>query len=108
MDGVDWSLTWRAGVVQALAVALLSLALGLALASSFFREWGWAAGPAAWMACAAATGLVLRLPLGWVLLGAALAGLPSVAAVPLGVHWLGPVVGVMLFAVWCGVVVSRR
>ena len=36
------------------------------------------------------------------MIGAALAGLPSLAAVLVGAHWLGPALGVPLFALWCG------
>jgi hypothetical protein len=92
---------WRAALLQLAAVALLSLALGLALPEDFFEDWGWVTGPAAWMLCAAFTARVLRLPLGAALLGAALAGLPSLLAVALGVHWLGAVLAVALFALWC-------
>ena len=35
------------------------------------------------------------------LVGAVLAGLPSVVAVLLGVHWLGAAVAIGLFALWC-------
>ena len=41
---------WRAALVQALAVAVLSVALAVALPHSFFEDWGWLAGPAAWIA----------------------------------------------------------
>ena len=92
---------WRAALLQLAAVALLSLALGLALPESFFEDWGWIAGPAAWMLCAAFTARVLRLPLGPALLGAAMAGLPSLLAVVLGIHWAGAVLAVGLFALWC-------
>lgn len=92
---------WRAALLQLAAVALLSLALGLALSEGFFEDWGWIAGPAAWMLCAAFTARVLRLPLGAALLGAALAGLPSLLAVVLDLHWLGPLLAVPLFALWC-------
>lgn len=92
---------WRAALLQLAAVALLSLALGLALPESFFEDWGWIAGPTAWMLCAAFTARVLRLPLGAALLGAALAGLPSLLAVVVGIHWAGAVLAVGLFALWC-------
>ena len=35
------------------------------------------------------------------LLGAALAGIPSLFAVLIGLHWLGAVVAIGLFALWC-------
>lgn len=92
---------WRAALLQLAAVALLSLALGLALPEDFFEDWGWIAGPTAWMLCAAFTARVLRLPLGPALLGAALAGLPSLLAVVLDAHWAGAVLAVALFALWC-------
>jgi hypothetical protein len=98
---MDVPTLWRAALLQLAAVALLSIALALALPHSFFEGWGWLAGPAAWMLCAAFTALVLRLPPGPTLLGAALAGLPSILAVVLGVHWAGAVLAVALFALWC-------
>ena len=95
------SLLGRAALVQAVGVAVLSIALAIALPHSFFEDWGWIAGPGAWMICALVTALVLRLPVGLTLAGAALAGLPSLLAVLTGVHWLGAVVAVGLFAAWC-------
>jgi hypothetical protein len=92
---------WRAALLQLAAVALVSLALGLALPKEFFEDWGWLSGPAAWMLCAAFTARVLRLPIGPALLGAVLAGLPSLLAVVAGVHWAGAVLAVGLFALWC-------
>src|SRR3954449_11553559 len=101
-DHVDRSVLWRAALVQALAVAVLSIALAVALPHSFFEDWGWLAGPGAWLVCAALVARVLGLPLGGALLGAALAGLPSIIAVVIGVHWLGAALAVVLWALWCG------
>jgi hypothetical protein len=98
---VSRAILWRAAVVQLAGVAILSIALAIALPHSFFEDWGWIAGPGAWMVCALITALVLRLPVGLTLAGAALAGLPSLLAVVIGVHWLGAVVAVGLFALWC-------
>ena len=92
---------WRAALVQALAVAVLSIALAVALPHSFFEDWGWLAGPGAWIVCTLVTARGVRLPVGGTLVGAALAGLPSVLAVILGVHWLGAVLAIALFALWC-------
>jgi len=89
-------------VSQALAVAVLSVALAIALPHSFFEDWGWVAGPGAWLACAALVARGLRLPMRGALIGAALAGLPSILAVVIGVHWLGAALAVVLFALWCG------
>ena len=98
---MDVPTLWRAALLQLLAVALLSIALAAALPHDFFVDWGWIAGPAAWMLCAALTARFLRLPLVPALTGAALAGLPSLLAVVLGIHWAGAVLAVALFALWC-------
>lgn len=98
---MDLPTLWRAALLQLLAVALLSIALALALPHDFFVDWGWIAGPAAWMLCAAFTARALRLPLAQALIGAALAGLPSVLAVVLNAHWAGAALAVGLFALWC-------
>ena len=99
---LDGSVAIRAAVIQGASVAVISIALAAALPESFFEDWGWIAGPAAWMICALLTASILALPRGRALLGAALAGLPSVLAVVAGVHWLGAVIAIALFAVWCG------
>jgi hypothetical protein len=101
MSRMDRSVLWRAALVQALGVAVLSLALGLALPHAFFVDWGWLAGPGAWVVCAVVTARVVGLPLGPTLIGAAVAGVPSLVAVIVGVHWLGAVIAVLVFAVWC-------
>jgi hypothetical protein len=101
MAFVDRSVLWRAALVQAIGVAVLSLALGLTLPHEFFEDWGWLAGPGAWAVCALVTARVVGLPWAPTLVGAALAGVPSLLAVALGVHWLGAVLAIGLFALWC-------
>jgi hypothetical protein len=98
---VDPNVLWRAALVQALGVATLSVGLALALPHSFFEDWGWLSGPGAWMLCALVTARVLGLSPTRTLLGAGLAGLPSIGAVLAGVHWLGAALAVALFAAWC-------
>ncbi|HEX6780858.1 MAG TPA: hypothetical protein VF125_02380 [Solirubrobacterales bacterium] len=99
---MDLPTLWRAASIQLLAVLLLAGALGAALPHGFFEDWGWIAGPASWILCAAITSWFVRLPVRLVLLGAALAGLPSVLAVLVGLHWEGALVAVVLFGLWCG------
>ena len=101
MGAMDRSVFWRVVVVQALGVAVLSVALALALPHDFFEDWGWIAGPGAWAVCALVTARVVGLPSIPTLVGAALAGLPSLVAVVVGVHWLGAVLAIGLFALWC-------
>jgi hypothetical protein len=98
---MDTTTLWRAALIQLLAVAVLSLALGLALPHDFFEDWGWLTGPISWLLCAAVTARVLSLPPVPTLLGAILAGLPSILAVAVGLHWVGAILAVALFALWC-------
>lgn len=98
---MDGQIFWRAALVQLVAVAVVSLILALLLPSSFFESWGWLSGPVAWLLCAAFTARFLYLPAGVTVLGAVLAGIPSLLFVILGAHWLGALVAVGLFAAWC-------
>jgi hypothetical protein len=105
---MDTATLWRAALLQLAAVAILSIALALALPHDFFVDWGWVAGPLAWLLCAALTARVLALPLTPTLIGAVLAGLPSLLAVLLNAHWAGAVVAVGLFALWCARLRAQR
>lgn len=98
---MDVPTLWRVALLQLAAVAVLSIALAIALPHDFFVDWGWIAGPGAWMLCAAFTARVLSLPLVPTLTGAVLAGLPSLVAVLIDLHWAGAVLAVGLFALWC-------
>jgi hypothetical protein len=108
MAAMDRSIAWRAALLQSLFVAALAVLLAAALPHSFFEDWGWAAGPGAWAVCALAVAAALRLPVVPVLAGAAISGLPSLATVLAGVHWLGAPVAIALFALWCGRLGARR
>jgi len=101
-ERLDRSLAVRAGLIQLAGVAVISVALAIALPHSFFEDWGWISGPAAWLVCSLVTATALRLPAGLTMLGAVLAGLPSLLAVVVGLHWLGALLAVALFALWCG------
>ena len=92
---------WRVAVVQLVAVALLSIALGVVFSHGFFEDWGWLAGPAAWLLCAWVTARIVGLEIAPTLIGAVLAGMVSLLAVLVGAHWLGALVAVGLFAAWC-------
>ena len=96
---MDSEILWRVALVQVVAVAILSLLLGLLLPHSFFADWGWLTGPLAWLLCAWLTARVVGLPEVPVLLRAILAGIPSVLFVIVGVHWLGALVPVASFAI---------
>ena len=96
------SLLLRGAVLQTVLVGALSALLALALGSRFFAHWGWVVGPLAWLVCSLATARLLSLPWRRTLVGAVLAGLPSIAAVAASLHWLGDLVAIALFALWCG------
>ena len=105
---MDRPVAWRAVLLQSLLVPATAVALGAALPRSFFQDWGWLAGPGAWVAAALVAGALLRLPLPAVLVGAGLAGLPMLAGVVVGVHWLGAPVGLAVFGLWCGRLAGAR
>lgn len=98
---VSRSILVRSALTQTVLVGALSALLALALGGTFFTHWGWIVGPAAWIACSLATARLLALPVRRTLAGAILAGLPSIVAVIAGLHWLGDVVAIALFALWC-------
>jgi hypothetical protein len=102
MTRMDRSIAWRAALLQGLTLGVVAVVLAVSLSDGFFEDWGWLAGPGAWAACALVSGWVLRLPLGLVLVGAGLSGLPSVATVLAGVHWAGTPLALVLFGAWCG------
>jgi hypothetical protein len=104
---MDRSVAWRAALLQGVAVAVVAVVLAVSLPHSFFEAAGWAAGPGAWAACAALCAVVLRLPFVPVLVGAAVAGLPSLVTVLLGAHWLGVPVAIVVFGLWCGRLAAR-
>jgi hypothetical protein len=98
---VDSEILWRVAVVQVVAVGILSLILGLILPHSFFADWGWVTGPVVWLLCAWVTARVVGLPIEPVLARAVLAGIPSAIFVLIGLHWLGVVIAIALFAWLC-------
>lgn len=98
---MDSAILWRVAVVQVVAVAALSIVLAVLLSHRFFEDLGWLVGPLSWMLCAWLTGRVVGLPVAPVLARAAVAGIPSILFVIVGLHWLGALVAVGLFAVLC-------
>jgi hypothetical protein len=107
MVAMDRSVAWRSALLMGVGVAVVAVVLGATLDESFFRSWGWLAGPGVWAACALLVARVMRLPAGWTLLGAAVSGLPGLVAVLADVHWAGPPLALMLFGLWCGRLAGR-
>jgi hypothetical protein len=98
---MDRAILWRVALVQVLAVAVLSIVLAIVFSHGFFEDWGWLVGPLSWLLCAWVTARVVGLPPPPVLIRAALAGVPSLLFVLVGLHWLGAAVAVALFAASC-------
>ena len=98
---LDSGILWRVAVVQAAAVAVLSVLLALIFSHGFFESWGWLVGPLAWLACAWLTARIVGLPEPPVLARAVGAGIVSVLFVLVGLHWLGAIVAIAIFAAWC-------
>lgn len=92
---------WRVALVQLVAVAVLSLLLAAIFSHGFFVDWGWLTGPGAWLLCAWLTARVVGLAVPQTLIWAVLAGVVSLLAVLVGLHWLGALVAVGLFAYLC-------
>jgi hypothetical protein len=99
--GVRLELFWRVALIQLAAVAMLSLLLAAVFSHGFFVDWGWLAGPGAWLLCAWLTARVVGLGVRPTLVRAVAAGLVSLLAVLIGQHWLGALVAVGLFACLC-------
>jgi hypothetical protein len=98
---VDSAVFWRVALVQLVLVALLSIVLAALFSHGFFESWGWLVGPVAWLLCAWATARFVGVEPAAALVGAALAGVVIALAVLVGLHWLGALVAVGLFATWC-------
>ena len=94
---------WRVALVQLLAVAALSVLLAIVLSHGFFESWGWLAGPLTWLACAWATARIVGLDPSPTLVRAVAAGLVSAIFVLAGLHWLGALVAIGIFACLCAV-----
>jgi hypothetical protein len=108
MPAMNRSVAWRSALLFGIALAIVAVVLALALPRSFFEDWGWLAGPAAWAACALLAGAAMGLPALPVLAGAALCALPSLVAVAVDQHWAGAPLGIVLFGAWCGWIAERR
>ena len=98
---VRFEVFWRVAVVQLVAVAVLSVLLALVFSHAFFEDWGWLVGPLAWLACAWLTARVVGLAAEPTLVRSLAAGVVSLLFVLVGLHWLGALVAVGLFAYLC-------
>jgi hypothetical protein len=99
---VSSGLFWRSLGVQAVSVAVISAVLAALLPKEFFEDWGFLAGPLAWIACSLITARVLSLPIPFVLFAALAGGVAGTIVLIVAGHWIGVVAGLLVFAASCG------
>lgn len=100
---MDTALFARAAIVQALLVgAVFALLLLLPLGDDFFEDYGWIAGPVAWLLCAAGTGRILSLPWSLVLFAALAGGVAGTLVALVTSHTVGLIASVAVFGASCG------
>ena len=101
---MDKGLFWRAALIQAAAVAVVSgILIALPLGDDFFEDYGVVAGPLAWILCAVVTALILKLPWSLAVFAAAAGGVAGGLVVAGGAdHWIGVIVAIAVFGACCG------
>jgi hypothetical protein len=100
---VNARLFWRSLGVQTAAVAVVSVILiALPLGDDFFEDWGFVAGPLAWIVCALVTARVLALPLVFALFSALAGGVAGTIVMLATTHWAGVAAALLVFAASCG------
>ncbi len=96
-------LFWRSLLVQALVVgALFGLLVLLPLDEDFFKDYGFAIGPVAWLACSLITARVLSLPAGLALFAALAGGVAGGLVGLVAGHLPGLAISLLVFAASCG------
>jgi hypothetical protein len=99
---VNARLFWTSLGVQAALLAIPFVALALALDRSFFEDWGWAVGPAVWLACSLGTARILGMPFGYVVFSAVAGGVAGGIVMLATTHWAGMAAALLVFAASCG------
>ena len=96
-------LFWKALGVQAAAVAVLfAILVALPLPEDFFEDWGFVAGPVAWLVCSLVSARVLSLPVVYVLFSAVAGGVAGAIVMLATSHWPGMIAALLVFAASCG------
>jgi hypothetical protein len=99
---VNARLFWKSLAVQAIVIAIPFTILALTVDESFFRSWGWAIGPAIWLACSLVSARILAMPLGYVLFSAVAGGVAGGIVMVATSHTPGLVAALLVFAASCG------
>jgi hypothetical protein len=100
---VNPRLFWKALGIQAAAVAVLAAVLiALPLPDGFFEDWGFVAGPIAWLVCSLISARLLSLPVAYVLFSAVAGGAAGAIVMLVTSHWPGIITALLVFAASCG------
>ncbi len=93
----------RSLAVQAVLVAILfGLLVALPLPGDFFKDYGFATGPVAWIVCSILTARILSLPAGLALFAALAGGVAGGLVGLVAGHGAGLGVSLLVFAASCG------
>ena len=98
---MDQALFWRSLLVQALIVGALFALLAVAFDREFFKDYGFAIGPLAWLGCSLVTARLLSLPAGLVMFAALAGGVAGFLVGLVAGHLVGLGVSLLVFAASC-------
>ena len=99
---VDVRLFWKSLAIQAIAVAVPFVILGLALDDALFEDYGWVVGPAVWLASSVVTARTLEIPAAYVVFSALAGGVAGALVMLVTSHFAGIAVALLVFAASCG------
>ena len=96
------TLFWKSLAVQAVAVLVLSgVLVALPLGDDFFEDYGFVAGPLAWIACTLVTARVVQIPLAFALFAALAGGVAGTIVLVVASHWAGVAAALLVFGASC-------
>ena len=96
------TLFWKSLAVQAVAVLVLSgVLVALPLGDDFFEDYGFVAGPVAWIACTLVTARVVQIPLAFALFAALAGGVAGTIVLVVASHWAGVAAALLVFGASC-------
>jgi len=98
---VNQRLFWRSLLVQALIVGGLFALLAVIFDRQFFKDYGFAIGPLAWLGCSVLTARLLSLPAGLAMFAALAGGVAGFLVGLVAGHEVGLVVSLLVFAASC-------
>jgi hypothetical protein len=99
---VNSGLFWKSLLIQAVAVGFVfGILVALPLGDDFFEDYGWLAGPLAWLACSFVTARLIDVPLSYVLFSAVAGGVAGGIVFLVAGHLPGMIAGLLVFAASC-------